>query len=295
MKYLLLLLALSGFSLANTSINWASDINAINVNSKGTPFTSEYIFELGTFREGVDVSDVSTWAEHWVSLDRTRYQPDHTFFGKTTVFTENAAPFLSGEQAYIWGYNPSGPESEWILLTDSSWTWPTVRGLALPVQFLVANATDVIIGGINTNDIQMQTAAMPEASPAVSWEEWRALSFTAEELTDPSVSGFEADADGDGKSNALEYFTGASPSDQRSLPNTLISLEKGVNGNLVVKMNKSSSANLNYELQSSENLSNFTPVEDAEVQSLSLFTIQWDDIKSETKPREFYRVVLKEE
>jgi hypothetical protein len=43
------------------------------------------------------------------------------------------------------------------------------------------------------------------------YDEWKAANFTAAELNDPSISGDNADPDGDGRSNLLEYAMGSNP------------------------------------------------------------------------------------
>lgn len=48
------------------------------------------------------------------------------------------------------------------------------------------------------------------------YENWAATYFTSAQLSDPAVSGPEADANGDGFSNALCYATGTSPWDQNA-------------------------------------------------------------------------------
>jgi hypothetical protein len=43
------------------------------------------------------------------------------------------------------------------------------------------------------------------------YEAWKAANFTAAELNDPAISGDDADPDGDGRSNLLEYALGGNP------------------------------------------------------------------------------------
>jgi hypothetical protein len=46
---------------------------------------------------------------------------------------------------------------------------------------------------------------------ALTFDEWRAGYFDAGQLADPAISGAQADADGDGKVNLIEYALGTSP------------------------------------------------------------------------------------
>ena len=43
------------------------------------------------------------------------------------------------------------------------------------------------------------------------YDVWKAANFTAAELLDPNISGDDADPDGDGRSNILEYALGSNP------------------------------------------------------------------------------------
>lgn len=46
--------------------------------------------------------------------------------------------------------------------------------------------------------------ALPLTVDALTFDEWRAAHFTAAQLSDPAISGAQADADGDGKVNLIE-------------------------------------------------------------------------------------------
>ena len=53
--------------------------------------------------------------------------------------------------------------------------------------------------------------------PGRTYADWAAANFTAEELADPSISGEDADPDGDGLTNWLEFLAGTDPNDVDSL------------------------------------------------------------------------------
>jgi hypothetical protein len=68
-------------------------------------------------------------------------------------------------------------------------------------------AVSIADGSVTLEDFQV------ELSPA---EAWRAAHFTLEELADPLISGWEADADGDGCTNLWEFATKTLPKDPGS-------------------------------------------------------------------------------
>lgn len=197
---------------SSVAINWASDINGSNVDSESQAMTGDFIFELGCFGSGFVEGDKSTWADAWKALDRVRYHEGDSAFGKTTIFSLNTNDFVIGQRAYIWGFRPSGPVSEWILISDSTWTWPNASSpLSFPRNWLVASATESSVGIINSPGRQMKTEAIAEATPLIPWPSWLAMSFEESELLEVLVSGPLADPDQDGLANQLEYFLGGNP------------------------------------------------------------------------------------
>ncbi|HOX02647.1 MAG TPA: lamin tail domain-containing protein [Candidatus Paceibacterota bacterium] len=66
----------------------------------------------------------------------------------------------------------------------------------------------------------------PGAPDRLALAEWKSAFFTGEEIGDPAVAGDDADPDGDGAANALEYVAGTHPRDKESV----LRLEAAVEG-----------------------------------------------------------------
>jgi hypothetical protein len=274
---------------SSVSVNWASDIHASNEDSEGQALTSDLIFELGSFGSGFVESDKSTWAGAWKALDRVRYHEDDSAFGKTTVFSQNSSDFAIGQRAYIWGFRPSGPVSEWILISDPSWTWPNATSpLSFPRNWLVASATESLVGMINSSGNQMKTEAITEATPLIPWPSWLAISFDESELSDPLSSGPLADPDQDGLANQLEYFLGGHPKVKNpsifKLAVTVVGEEEHI------EVNFSPSADLTPQLLQSANLLSWQEVTSVMPQNpRSPFQMSWVRLTGEAS-RSFFQL-----
>ncbi|MFT4637563.1 MAG: hypothetical protein ACI8T1_000873 [Verrucomicrobiales bacterium] len=127
--------------------------------------------------------------------------------------TGNVTPFVVGTQGYIWGRLTSGGPAEWILLTASAWRWPNDDPLAFSVTWSTTSADEAIVGTIDPDgEIYPQTGRVEAAAvPQRTAEIWRELHFDVGEATDPSISGWESDPDGDGVSNHLDYAISSNP------------------------------------------------------------------------------------
>lgn len=198
---------------AAATIEWGCNINSVSASSGGTPITSEYIFELGSFDNSFVLLDRSTWAGAWQVFDRTRYNEEDQAYQKISILQENEAPFETSTQAYVWGYRAGGEVGEWLLYTDSSWRWPNASSIfPVPAQWFIDAATEVLAGAVQPNtELDFQTSLIEEAEPAMSWLEWQALSFSEGQLAMGEYSDWLADPDGDGICNGFEYFFGSNP------------------------------------------------------------------------------------
>ena len=81
------------------------------------------------------------------------------------------------------------------------------RKAGVPVAAAGGQATFTISRDYQTAWYEVDTLTA-SASP---YENWRSSHFTAAELADPAVSGFDADPDGDGLNNLFEYALGTDP------------------------------------------------------------------------------------
>ena len=165
---------------AEVVINFGSGINATNLRSDGRAIDRAFSFELGSFRAEFQPSpqNLDQWEDAWVPLanGKASYSDaplrvgvvslsENAFFGAVRL-VGNEAPFLPDQKVYIWGYNlkEPGDDTEWILLTDSSWRWPAVVPDSAPnvVSFALSEEfTEAIIGQSFGPGYQLRTASIP--------------------------------------------------------------------------------------------------------------------------------------
>ena len=196
---------------------WKSIPFTTNLTSDGEALDDGFTFELGTFAAGFTPRTTNTerWAENWTALDRTKFHEGNQFFASTATFDNNEAPFVLGAKTYIWGFNATSP-AEWILVSDSDWTWPDAA-LGFPVTWQLAEASEVILGSVDSSSnatALIRTASVVNAvSSSLSPEQWLATQFDTGQMADESVSGLTADPDGDGLDNRLEMALGTDPTE----------------------------------------------------------------------------------
>jgi hypothetical protein len=155
--------------LAGTEIAWASEAFATNLMADGiTTFEAsgdDIRFELGTFAPGFDprTATPEQWLTSWIVLQGAGYDMVDQQFIQTTTLYSNATPFLTGGQAFIWGYNTKDINSgaEWLIVGAPSWTWPASNS-PLPTTFSMSDAlqADVIFGSVNQSGHHMQLGAV---------------------------------------------------------------------------------------------------------------------------------------
>lgn len=193
-------------------VSWGTEAQSTDLDSSGAGLSEEWIFELGAFAPGFTPasSNTSQWKVQWTTASRTAYdEVNRAVAGPRFTFTSNASPYTTTNRGWIWGYHPR--RGEWILFGDTTWRWPSASQPGLPPAWGTLNARDVIVGTLNSAGVQMRTAPVAGATPSISWSVWQTLYFNATERTLPAVSGPDADPDGDGLTNAVEYLTGSVP------------------------------------------------------------------------------------
>jgi hypothetical protein len=168
------LLASLAISLITSSataqtINWGSTVSTAGAGnmhnlSDGSAMSPGFTFQLGYFSAGFNAADPMTWAANWnVYNDSTSaaIEGQTSFNGLSGPFgynfaksTTNTLASFNGQQGYIWGFNDQGltglAGGEALLLTNSSWTFPSV-GNNISVDWTVSTASNVVWGAIDTN------------------------------------------------------------------------------------------------------------------------------------------------
>ncbi|MFN0078820.1 MAG: PEP-CTERM sorting domain-containing protein [Prosthecobacter sp.] len=169
---LMLLFLLQGLSHGQT-INWGSTASTSSAGNKhllsdGSTMNGGFTFQIGYFNSGFVADSPLTWEPNWrVYNDSTSGGVEgealfnllsgffgYNFSGSTTI-TDNS---FQGHQGYIFGYNSlasigtSGGES--LLVTDSSWLFPTV-GDNVALDWTIDTASTVVWGAIDQNVAQL--------------------------------------------------------------------------------------------------------------------------------------------
>lgn len=230
------------------AVNFASAMGETNLQSDGSQMDADFVFQIGAFSGGFEPGAHNTdeWLAHWVPLSDAAGDP---IAGATTSFGANAlpsppfpagtvtsgfsgsaefdhsqAPFQALGSVYIWGYdNRDTPgAAEWLLVTSSTWGWPSGTENPPTTTFSIGEADTVVLGGVNGDGYHMRSAAVtvsPE-STVPGYDRWLSANFSAVALSDPalvdSVWGALADPDGDGIANVIEFFTASDPNGQGS-------------------------------------------------------------------------------
>ena len=167
-------------------------------------------------------------------------------------------PRLEGP-AYVWGYNSKSATTgaEWILVTNRSWILPSsASGIALPLQWSMGTATDVILGSVNASaGVHMQTAAVGNSGSA--HHAWLA-SFGLGRVDDTQV--WELDSDLDGESNLSEYAAGTDPTNSASVSRAAVQFyTNGEERVITLTFDKNPEARVHYQIELSSDLNHWEP------------------------------------
>lgn len=180
---------------------------------------AEFRFEIGVFINGFTPTSANTsqWAANWRSPQRTRYNPNTGVrqFNAEFVVEDNVTPFTVGAAAYLWGFRGNASSGEWILIRNTTWTWPAPNPFnPFPLSWNAADAAApstgvVILGSViasGSPHLIRSAAVTNSAPPTTSWTLWQ-----ADELDGVTLNGPNDDVDGDGISNLIEFAFGTTP------------------------------------------------------------------------------------
>ena len=211
-------LLLPSAAMANR-INFYSTPNQPGYGSDGRPLDENTSFELGVFANGFVPSATNTaqWAANWVPAQRATFSRSKNWFTAICQVTNNTAPFTVGAPAYIWGFNGSEEQGQWILYRSTSWTWPVADDTAPSTRFWSAKDANVVVVGslpAATGGVSVRPVAIANSlPPATKWNQWKLAHLDGHALGQPTD-----DADGDGVANLVEFFRGTSPTSAADRP-----------------------------------------------------------------------------
>jgi hypothetical protein len=197
-----------------TLIHWGSKGFVENSDSKGRAWDASFTMEAGYFKDGFvpTYDNRGSWGQHWSHLGGAVF--DSTEMRFAGVIDTAAVPVPSGTKIHFWAKNgddlTKGPE--WVLLTQSTWTWPGPAPAIAPALVWTTGESSVslVVGQKETSGKHLVSRALRPVP--VSEADWLAQHFARR---NPPIAG-EEDPDGDGLSNSLEYFLGTDPSDGTS-------------------------------------------------------------------------------
>jgi hypothetical protein len=206
---------------ANT-LSWFCDPAGDKLDSNDQPMDAGYEFQLGVFDTGFepDAANIASWLAHWNPADSAQYDPVQKRYAGVYEVEDNAAPFLSGAKAWVFGRRTGATGSEWILFRNSNWLWPDVFEINPPDPFgwNAKNANEVVLGTIHSSGspFLMQSAFVR------SYAQWQAAELTGEPLNAAAD-----DPDRDGRSNLLEFVFGTAPKTANAPVATPVVLQSG--------------------------------------------------------------------
>jgi hypothetical protein len=193
---------------------WGSKGFVTNTDSRNRAWTPDFSMTLGVFNIGFTPTfeNREHWCANWTQLGLAVYDTEESRFAGIADLSK-PLPALVDPQVYFWAKNgedlTKGPE--WVLLTRAEWRWPSTSSNSNPaLTWTTDDSVSVILGQAGQQGHHLtSTRVAPEPIPQTRW--------LAQYLGNaPNFTTPEADPDGDGLSNQLEYFLGSNPNDGSS-------------------------------------------------------------------------------
>jgi hypothetical protein len=195
-------------------VYWGSEGFVENADSRDRVWTADFTMELGVFKKGFVPMHANReqWSAKWIGLSVAVFDAAEARFAGVADLSK-PLPSDADTQVYFWAKNgedlTKGPE--WLLVTRPDWKWPSTSPSGNPaVTWTTGAPATAVIGGIDAGGrhlTSLRVAPVPIGQAA-----WLAGFF----LNKPGSTAPDADPDGDGISNRLEYFLGSDPSDGSS-------------------------------------------------------------------------------
>lgn len=193
---------------------WGSQGFVENADSRSRPWTPDFIMTLGVFQKGFlpTADNREEWIGHWIGLDVAVFDPLESRFAGV-VDLARPLPAGADPQVYFWARNgddlKKGPE--WLLLTRPDWKWPAVSPADSPaLTWTTGTPASPVVGEIGVNGHHLTSARVVPVP--VTFDDWLNGYFP-----DSSAGrNPDADPDGDGLGNRIEFFLGSNPNDGAS-------------------------------------------------------------------------------
>jgi hypothetical protein len=111
---------------------------------------------------------------------------------------------------------PGAPSNLWTVVSGpAAVTFDNPAAPRTAARFSTAG-TYVLRLTSNDGEFTIQDEMTVSVAPGDAYAAWKSANFTAAELSDPNISGDNADPDGDGMANLAEYIAGTNPRDAQS-------------------------------------------------------------------------------